>query len=80
MYIYKQGADEDMKYLHIRITELLTERKISKTRICKDLDLQRGNFNRYCKDDFQRIDANLIIKLCEYLDCQIGDLLEIREK
>lgn len=80
MYIYKQGVDKNMKYLHIRIMELLTERKISKTKICKDLDLQRGNFNRYCKDDFQRIDANLILKLCEYLNCEIADLLEIREK
>ena len=69
-----------MKYLHIRIVELLQEKKISKTRICNDLDLQRGNFNRYCRDEFQRIDANLIIKLCEYLDCDIPDLLEIREK
>lgn len=80
MYINRQGVDKNMKYLHIRITELLTERKISKTKICKDLDLQRGNFNRYCKDDFQRIDANLILKLCEYLNCEIADLLEIREK
>lgn len=69
-----------MKYLHIRIEELLREQKISKTRICKDLDLQRGNFNRYCRDDFQRVDANLIIKLCEYLNCGISDLLEIRER
>lgn len=69
-----------MKYLHIRIEELLREQKISKTRICKDLDLQRGNFNRYCRDDFQRVDANLIIKLCEYLNCDISDLLEIRER
>lgn len=60
--------------------ELLEEKKISKTRICKDLDLQRGNFNRYCKDNFQRIDANLIVRLCEYLECDISDLLEIREQ
>lgn len=69
-----------MKYVHIRIVELLNERKISKTRICKDLDLQRGNFNRYCRDEFQRIDTNLIIKLCDYLQCSISELLEIREK
>lgn len=68
------------KYLHIRIIELLEENNISKTRICKDLDLQRGNFNRYCRDDFQRIDGNLILKLCEYFHCDIADLLEIREK
>lgn len=69
-----------MQYLHIRLTELLEERGISKTRICKDLDLQRGNFNRYCRDDFQRVDANLILKLCNYFNCEIADLLEIREK
>lgn len=68
-----------MKYLHIRINELLEEKKISKTRICKDLDLQRGNFNRYCRDDFQRIDANLILKLCNYFECGISDLLEIKD-
>lgn len=69
-----------MKYVHLRIMELLEEHKISKTRICKDLDLQRGNFNRYCRDDFQRIDTNLIVKLCEYFNCEIADLLEIKER
>ena len=68
-----------MKHLHIRIIELLAEHGISKTKICKDLDLQRGNFNRYCRDDFQRVDANLIIKLCDYFDCSISELLEIRD-
>ncbi len=69
-----------MKYLHIRLNELLEENGISKNRICKDLEQQRGNFNRYCRDDFQRVDANLIIKLCEYFNCSVGDLFEIREK
>lgn len=69
-----------MKYIHIRLNELLEENGISKNRICKDLDQQRGNFNRYCRDDFQRIDANLIIRLCDYFGCTISDLLEIREK
>ena len=70
----------DDKYLHIRIVELLKENKISKTKICKDLDLQHGNLNKYCRDDFKRIDANLIIKLCDYFQCGISDLLEIRER
>lgn len=69
-----------MKYIHIRIVDLLEEKNISKTRVCKDLDIQRGNFNRYCRDDFQRIDANLILKLCEYFQCSVGDLLEIKER
>ena len=67
------------KELHIRIVELLKEKGISKTKICKDLDLQHGNLNKYCRDEFKRIDAKLIIKLCEYFECEISDLLEIRD-
>ncbi len=66
-----------MKRIHMRIEELLVERGISKNQICKDLDLPRGNFNRYCRDYFQRIDANLVVKLCGYLHCEIQDLLVI---
>ena len=66
------------KTLHIRMFELAEEKGISKTKLCKDLDMQFGNFNKYYNDKFQRIDANLIIKLCEYFQCGISDLLEIR--
>ena len=69
-----------MKHIHMRIVELLEERGISKNQICKDLDIPRGNFNRYCRDDFQRIDANLIVKLCGYFECGINDLLVIVEE
>lgn len=68
-----------MKRIHMRIEELLGERGISKNQICKDLDIPRGNFNRYCRDEFQRIDANLVVKLCGYLNCELQELLEIVE-
>ncbi len=66
----------DYGKLHFKIEELLTERGISKNQICKDLDIPRTNFNRYCRDDFQRLDAGLICKLCAYLQIGIGDLIE----
>ena len=68
-----------MQHLHLKINELLSERSISKNQICKVLDIPRGNFNRYCRDEFQRIDANLILKLCNYFDCTIDELIEIVE-
>ena len=66
-----------MQHIHLRINELLLERNISKNRICKDLDIPRGNYNRYCRDEFQRIDVNLILKLCNYFECTIDELIEI---
>ena len=62
--------------IKMNIEELLKEKDISKNQICKALDIPRSNFNRYCRDDFQRIDANLICKLCYYLNTSIGELME----
>ncbi len=64
-----------MKRIHMRIVEQLSDRGISKNQICRDLEIPRGNFNRYCRDEFQRIDANLVVKLCDYFQCDISDLL-----
>ena len=75
----KKWGISKMKRIHMRIEELLKEQGISKNQICKDLELPRGNFNRYCRDEFQRIDANLVVKLCVYLNCDIQDLLILQE-
>lgn len=64
-----------MKRIHLRIEELLAERNISKNKICRDLEIPRANFNRYCRDQFQRLDANLLVKLCVYFKCDIQDLM-----
>lgn len=60
----------DYGRLHLRIIELLEERNISKNQICKDLNIPRGNFNQYCRDQFQRLDTGLLCKLCSYLDME----------
>ncbi len=65
-----------MGYLHMKINDLLEKKGVSKNQICKELEIPRSNFNRYCRDEFQRIDANYICKLCEYFDCEIQELIE----
>ena len=65
----------DYGKLELRINELLKAKGISKNQICKNLNIRRSNFNRYCKNDFQRLDAALLCKLCYYLDVEIGELI-----
>ena len=48
-------------HLELRIEELLKERDISKNTICKELDIPRSNFNRYCRNEFQRLDTFLLV-------------------
>ena len=55
---------------------ILKERGISKNQICKVLDIPRSNLYRYCRNEFQRIDAGLVCKLCAYLELEVGDLIK----
>lgn len=66
----------DYGKITLHIEQILSERGISKNKICKDLDIPRGNFNRYCRDDFQRMDTGLLCKLCWYLGVSLGELAE----
>ena len=59
----------DYGSITLNIVKLLEQKGISKNRICKDLDIARPN-------KFQRIDVNLISKLCFYFECSVEDLIE----
>lgn len=61
--------------LELRINELLEENGISKNKICKDLDIPRSNFNRYCRNEFQRLDVGLLCRLCYYFNVPIAELI-----
>lgn len=65
----------DYGTLSLRIDDILKAKGISKNQICKDLDIPRTNFNRYCRNEFQRLDVGLICKLCHYLDVDINELM-----
>lgn len=68
----------DYGAITLRIEAILRERGLSKNQICKDLDIPRGNFNRYCRGEFQRLDAGLLCKLCWYLEVTPGELIDYR--
>ena len=65
----------DYGTLTLRIEDILKQKNISKNQVCKDLDIPRSNFNRYCRNDFQRLDTSLLCKLCYYLDVDISELV-----
>lgn len=66
----------DYGKITLHINRILEEKHISKNSVCKALDIPRSNFNRYCRNDFQRIDAALIYKLCWYLKVDVSELME----
>lgn len=67
---------EEYGSIIIHIEDILKEKNISKNKLCFDLRIQRGQLNRYCRSDVQRLDVHLLCRLCHYFGCNVSDILE----
>lgn len=65
----------DYGRLELNIDRILKEERHLQKSDMSGLDIPRTNFNRYCNNNFHRLDAGLICKLCHYLDIEVGELI-----
>lgn len=67
-----------MSKIYIDLENLLKEKNISKNQVCKNCNLQRTQFNNYCKSKISRIDLTILARLCDCLDCTPNDILKLK--
>ena len=77
MRAYKEGVY--MSRVEIVLGTYLKDRGISKNKICKYCDMQRTQLNKYINNEMERIDLAILARLCDYLDCEVSDILEYRK-
>ncbi len=63
----------------IKLDSLLKSKGVSKNKVCKYCDMQRTQLNRYINNEMDRVDLSILTRLCEYLDCEVSDILEYRK-
>lgn len=75
-----------MATIKIRLHELLQEKMkrdgrdpardpITQDEIAHALDISRPTVATYMKNRLDRLDKEILVKFCEYLDCELSDLL-----
>ena len=68
-----------MSKIVIELEKVLTEKGISKTQLCYACKLQRTQLNNYCKNKVARIDLYTLAKMCDYIQCDVGDILKLEK-
>ena len=58
------------------LSRLMGERKLKIADVARDIEVNRGTITRLYQETATRVDLEVIDKLCGYLGCQVGDLLE----
>lgn len=64
----------------IYLDELLKETGLSKNKFCQRAELQRSQLNGYLNNTITRLDTDVLVRMCDTLNCTISDLLEYKPK
>ncbi|MCR8994694.1 helix-turn-helix transcriptional regulator [Brevibacillus laterosporus] len=62
--------------IHIKLDFILKTRKISQRELSRLTNIRFAS-NQMCKNDTSRITLENIAKICEVLNCDISDILEL---
>lgn len=55
------------------------EKKLKISDVAKEVDVNRGTITRLYQETAIRVEFEVLEKLCVYLDCDIGELLEVKK-
>ncbi|WP_404420128.1 helix-turn-helix domain-containing protein [Marinospirillum sp.] len=55
------------------------EKKLKISEVARDTGINRGTITRLYQETAVRVEFDVLEKLCKYLDCSIGELLEVKE-
>jgi len=61
----------------IKLGELLEQRGISQHELSRRTGIRQPSINEMCRNQTQRIPLDNLAKICEILDCDIPDVLEL---
>jgi DNA-binding Xre family transcriptional regulator len=54
--------------------KFLIDKGLKKTDLCEKVGLSLGTIAKFSKG--QTVDGKIIVRLCQYLNCQPGDIME----
>ncbi|MRX70840.1 helix-turn-helix domain-containing protein [Bacillus lacus] len=68
-----------MKVIFI-LDELLSQRQMSQHELSRLTGIRQPSINEMCRNQTARLPLNNLAKICEVLDCQINDVLELKKE
>ena len=64
---------------YFKLGNLLSEKNISKNKLSQDTETDYKVITRYIDGDLTRLDINVLERLCNYLNCDISDIVELKK-
>lgn len=59
------------------LSRIMGEHKLKISDVCRDTGINRGTITRLYYETTQRVELDVLERLCEYFKCDVSDLLEM---
>lgn len=63
-------------HIRINVDKLISEKDLSINKVCHRAEMQRTQLNKYRNNTITLLDVDVLARLCEALECEVGDILE----
>ncbi len=65
-------------YVEIHLREMVEKRGLTRNQVATLSNTRFQIIDRWCKGQVERIDADLLARLCYVLDCELKDIIQYR--
>lgn len=66
--------------LKCNLSKIMGEKRLKIADVARDTGINRGTITRIYNEEATRIELDVVEKLCQYLDIEVGELYELVEK
>ena len=73
-YYFKNYGGGSMKISYKKLWIMLVEKEISAADMRKDLNIASGTMTKMRRNE--EVALSILLRICEYLDCNIGDVCD----
>lgn len=64
----------------LTLEEYRIKRGISKNKIVLGAGVQRTQLQKYCQNKVTRVDLGVLARLCDYLQCELSDIMHYEKQ
>lgn len=65
--------------IHLQLRELMDQRGINRNQMARRIGARFEVVDKWYRGEVEKLDMDILARMCFVLDCQVGDLLEYRK-
>lgn len=70
-----QYMEQEWGKIDLHLDEYMKNHKISRSSLSRNAQIHYNQLLKYCKNEMQKIDLNLLARICKTINCEIGDII-----